>query len=162
FIGKRIIKKDLLDPTEKGVYVYSANVFQPIGSISNGNIKDFTYPSILWGIDGNFDMRYIPEGIHFATTDHCGTIQILNKDIVPEYLLYALIERKIEESFDRSFRASLSNMKQFIVRIPVIEDGSFDVERQKNIAERFVKLELKKKKINEIRSQLNKVLDHYS
>ena len=55
-----------------------------------GNIEDFTHPSLLWGIDGNFDLQYVPSGQAFATTDHCGTVQILEPSIIPEYLLYAI------------------------------------------------------------------------
>ena len=83
----------------------------------------------------NFNL--LQSGMRFATTDHCGRIQILDRSVVPEYLLYALHIQKTEEGFDRSFRASLANMRRFMVRIPVGPDGRFDVELQKRLARRF-------------------------
>ena len=83
FIGKRVLKKELLKSGEQGIPVYSANVFKPLGFIGQTNVRDFTRPMVLWGIDGNFELRYISDGETFATTDHCGTIRILNETIIP-------------------------------------------------------------------------------
>lgn len=160
FIGKRVIKKDLIDLAGE-IPVYSANVIEPFGYINYTNITSFDYPVILWGIDGNFDFNLLPREETFATTDHCGTIQVLNNNIIPEYLLYALNARKIEESFDRSFRASLSNMKRFKIRIPVLEDGSFDVEAQKRISSFFMQAQEKKANLSSIKQELDDLLEHY-
>jgi len=155
FIGKRVLKKELLTGTQGGgVPVYSANVFEPLGLIAESNIKDFGYPYVLWGIDGNFELRHMPQNEVFATTDHCGAIQILDSTIVPQYLLYALIRRRQEESFDRSFRASLANMNRFTVLIPVRYDGTFNVELQNVIASQYLALEEKKRRINMLTKQL--------
>ncbi len=158
FIGKRVLKKDA---QEGDIPVYSANVFEPLGHLKQGNINDFSYDAILWGIDGNFELRYMPAGEVFATTDHCGTIQILDKNIVPEYLLYAIIKSKEEESFNRSFRASLTNMGRFTVKIPVNDDGSFDVDTQKEIASKFLADSERREEINRIKAQLDTALTHY-
>jgi len=158
FIGKRVLKKDA---QEGSIPVYSANVFEPLGHLKQGNISDFSYDAILWGIDGNFELRYMPAGEVFATTDHCGTIQILDKSIVPEYLLYAIIKRKEEVSFNRSFRASLTNMARFSVRIPVNDDGSFDVDTQRKIASQFLADNERREEINRIKLQLDTILSHY-
>ncbi len=160
FIGKRIVKKDL--PNIVGdIPVYSANVIEPFGYINTTNIDNFMYPSVLWGIDGNFDFSLMPAGKVFATTDHCGTIQILSDEIVPEYLLYALNVAKIEESFDRSFRASLFNMKRFTVKIPVLDDGSFDIETQKKMAAFFVQAIQKERKLEKLKANLDALLEQY-
>lgn len=160
FIGKRVLKKDTT--VESGnVPLYSANVFTPFRWISTSNINEFERPSILWAIDGNFEFNLLPLEQPFATTDHCGTIQILNKDVVPEYLLYALQVRKIEESFDRSFRASLSNMRRFTITIPIKQDGSFDVEAQTKIASAYFAIVEKKTKLKDIKQLVNNILDRY-
>ena len=146
FIGKRVLKKDL--PKDEGnVPLYSANVFIPFGLISKSNIETFVYPCVIWAIDGNFEFNYIPKGKTFATTDHCGTIQIINNKIQPEYLLYALQQSKIEESFDRAFRASLFNMKRFTISIPVKKDGAFDLDVQKKISSLYFSIQEKKEKL---------------
>jgi type I restriction enzyme M protein len=57
-IGKRVIEANL---NEKGtIPVYSANVFEPLGYIDKYLITDFSTPSVLWGIDGDWMVNYIP------------------------------------------------------------------------------------------------------
>lgn len=135
-IGKRVLKKDV-SADETLIPVYSANVFLPMGYIAKSNIGEFSYPVVLWGIDGNFEFNLIPPAHRFATTDHCGCIQILNPSVVPEYLLYALTHRRSKESFDRGFRASLTNMRSFVIKVPIKKNGAFDVRAQKKIASQF-------------------------
>lgn len=161
FIGKRVLKKELLKSGEQGIPVYSANVFKPLGLIKQTNVRDFTHPMVLWGIDGNFELRYISDGETFATTDHCGTIQILNEAIVPEYLLYALTLKKEEESFDRSFRASLANMQRLAVEIPIQTDGTFDITSQQEISDRFMMVQQKKERLQQAKLQLDALLKGY-
>lgn len=160
FIGERVLKKDVTID-ENLVPVYSANVFRPMGYFEGGNITDFRHPSILWGIDGNFEFNLIPAGRRFATTDHCGTIQILNPSVLPEYILYALTHRRIKESFDRGFRASLSNMSSFVLKMPVKKNGSFDVDAQKAIAARFSGAEKRRAKLEDVKHRLDTVFGCY-
>ena len=160
FIGNRILQKDL-PSLEGNIPLYSANVFEPFGFIEKSNIADFIYPAIRWGIDGNFDLQYVPSGEAFATTDHCGTVQVLDNTIVAEYLHYAIIRRKEEESFDRSFRASLANMKQFKVKIPVKDDGTFDIDTQQRIASAFVSTQQKKAELLSIKSSIDTLFRDY-
>lgn len=162
FIGKRVLKKDLLTEGQGGgIPVYSANVFEPVGLIPESNISDFAYPAILWGIDGDFGLRYMPKEEAFATTDHCGTMQILQTTILPEYLLYALTCRKQEESFDRSFRASLANMNRLVILVPVRDDGTFDVEAQRQIADSFLAVQQKQATLRELKTRLDEWFSRY-
>lgn len=85
----------------------------------------------------------------------------MDKTIVHDFLLYALMLQKEEESFDRSFRASLTNMKTFTVKIPIQSDGTFDIKMQKEIADRFVLAQQKKNKLHQIKSQLGKLLEGF-
>ena len=160
FIGKRITKNKLPE-IQGNIPAFSANVFEPFGLIDHTNIDDFSHPSILWAIDGNFEFNFLPPGEIFATTDHCGTIQILTEDIIPEYLLYALNLQKTEESFDRSFRASLSNMRRFTIKIPTNGDGAFDTNLQKKIASYFVEQEEKKSQLSAIKEEFDNMMTHY-
>ena len=160
FIGTRILKKDLGN-LKGDIPVYSANVFTPFGYISHTNIDNFDYPALLWGIDGNFEFNILQPKTVFATTDHTGTINILDDKIIPEYLLYALNIQKEEESFDRSFRASLTNMRCFAIEIPILDDGTFDVKTQKKVAEKFIKANEKKKRLLTIKDELDYSLKHY-
>lgn len=160
FIGKRVLTKDVTTDASR-VPVYSANVRTPMGYIERSNIDDFTRPAVLWGIDGNFEFSIMPRGIVYASTDHCGTIRILSDAIDPEYLLYALHVSRIEEDFDRSFRASLTLMKKFSVLIPVKKDGSLDIDEQRKIAKQFIGSQERLAKMNEIKAKLDEVYGHY-
>ena len=152
-IGKRVLKREL---AHNGVVpVYSANVFSPMGFLDSTRIEDFENPSILWGIDGNFDFNVIPAGDVFEITDHCGALRILNPDIVPEYVLYALHKHRREEDYTRSFRASLANMRRIEIDIPVNDEGDFDVDRQREIAECFVALREKARAVENMKNWLN-------
>jgi type I restriction-modification system DNA methylase subunit len=154
FIGDRMLKKDL--HLGKGsIPLYSANVKEPFGLVEKTHIKDFSHPSVIWSIDGNFEFGLIPANQSFSTTDHCGTIQILNKNILPEFLLYALNVRRVEESFDRSFRASLANMRQFKIKVPVNKKGDFDLDKQQELAEKFVSLQEKKTALQKLKTELD-------
>lgn len=160
FIGKRVLKSDLL--SKKGhIPLYSANAFEPFGFLNYTNIKEFEYPAIIWSIDGNFDFNLLKKGEVFATTDHCGTIQILDENILPEYLLFALNMQKAEESFDRSFRASLTNMSKFSVKIPVTKAGKFDLRKQKQIADTYLEMQKKKAEVVSAKKQLDLMLDRF-
>jgi len=160
FIGKRVLKKDV-SSDESLIPIYSANVFQPMGYSTGTNIADFSYPTIFWGIDGNFEFNLIPAGTRFGTTDHCGAIQILDSSIVPAFCLYALTHRRIEESFDRAFRASLSNMNSFVMKVPIKPDGMFDIEAQTTIADRFTGAQERRAKLEIVKKQFDSIFQRY-
>ena len=159
FIGRRVLKSKLL--AEGTIPVYSANVFAPMGYSVTTRIQDFDHPSVLWGIDGNFDFNILPDGLPFETTDHCGAIRIRDPNVVPEYVLYTLYMHKRQEDYGRSFRASLTNVRRIKIAVPVTANGDFDVERQQKIADRFMALQNKAKEIKRIRIRLNERLDSY-
>ncbi|MCL2213699.1 MAG: restriction endonuclease subunit S [Treponema sp.] len=155
-IGKRVLRNKL--PSIAGnIPVFSANVFEPFGFIDKSNFTSFDYDVILWGIDGNFDLNHIQPNTSFATTDHCGTITILSKNIEPSYLIYQLYLLKETLSFDRNFRASLSNMKRVKITIPIDLQGKFNLEQQKCLAEKYKLLTYKK---NELYSQIKELNAH--
>ncbi|HAK12383.1 MAG TPA: hypothetical protein DCO78_10785, partial [Chitinophagaceae bacterium] len=141
--------------------LYSANAFEPFGYLNYSNISNFDYPAIIWSIDGNFDFNLIQKGRIFATTDHCGTIQILDNNVLPEYLLFALNMQKDEETFDRSFRASLTNMSKFSVKIPITKKGSFDTKKQKEIASTYLEMQKKKTDVIETKKQLDSFIERF-
>ena len=147
-IGKRILKKDIRNSNGK-MPIFSANVFIPMGYGYKSNIDLFDKNFILWGIDGDFDFNIKKKGEEFISTDHCGTIKINDGNILPEFLLYALYKVKDKYGFDRGLRASLGNMKNVEVEIPIKENNEFDLQKQKEIAEKYLFTEEIKSKIKE-------------
>lgn len=147
-LGKRLLKKDFI--TAKGdIPVYSANVFEPFVYTDKSNITDFSKAYVLWGIDGEFSFNVMERGTIFASTDHCGTIKILDDQIDPYYLAYIMEETRHKYGFDRGLRASLTNMKAFNIDIPIKPDGSFDLDAQKSLAESLLCLRQTRKTIYE-------------
>lgn len=158
-IGERLLKRDLFqnDSNPKAVIpAYSANVFKPFGYVEESNITRLENPYILWGIDGDFDLTYIERGSKFASTDHCGTIEILNKKINPEYLLFALNLKKYEYGFDRGLRSNLVNVRRVEISIPLDEEGGFDMAEQEVLVKRLSKLHSVQKRIEELKDELEK------
>ena len=144
-LGKRIKEED---HTEEGYLVYSTNVTAPVGNYHTSRISDFSVPSVLWGIDGNFVWGYVDAEVPFAPTDHCGVLRVKHPDLLPKYLYYALRSVGNPYGFDRTYRAKLKNMKeQVVVQIPIDRQGYFDLEAQK----RFVALH---EKLDAIQSDL--------
>lgn len=135
-IGDRVL---VADHVTAGIPAYSANALVPFGHVPASNLDDFTKPSILWGIDGNFDINFIPAGEAFATTDHCGRLQVVDDAIDPEYVYWHLKATRERYGFDRVFRASLTNVRAEVeVAIPVDTNaGAFDLAAQRAMAARM-------------------------
>ena len=154
-IGRRVIQYEL---TEKGIPVYSANVFESVGNIDKYLIKDFYEPHIIWGIDGDWMVNILPEGFEFYPTDHCGVL-IVDKDIInPRYMAHALEKEGQTIGFSRSHRASVDRIKSINIYAP-------NIELQNTEMERVYKLEEKIKELEESQIDLNKeisvILDKY-
>lgn len=132
-IGERVLRNEFSD---EGVPVYSANALVPFGNIKTSNLTSFERPSLLWGIDGNFDWNLVGAREVFATTDHCGRLQITNDRLDPEYVWVYLQATRSRYGFDRVFRASLRNIKNVVVEVPLDMSGKeFSPEAQRKIAQ---------------------------
>jgi type I restriction-modification system DNA methylase subunit len=115
-IGNRVLSTEIVDD---GAYpVYSANVFEEFGRINKQNITDFSKPSIIWGIDGDWMVNCIPANRPFYPTDHCGVLRLNTDDILPEYLAISLQVEGEYEKFSRSNRASTQRIKSLTVQVP--------------------------------------------
>ena len=154
FIGKRHLKAQV-SGNEAPIPVYSANIFVPFGLVEETNVSTFGQASLLWGIDGNFYLRVIEPDASFATTDHCGVLRVLRDDVVLEYILCALTRMRDEVGFDRSFRASLTNIRRLDVEIPVDAAGQFDVEMQRTVADAFQRVQDCREKMQRLKSELD-------
>lgn len=139
-IGERVLRSSHV---ASGIPAYSANALVPFGHVISSNLSDFSRPSILWGIDGVFDLNFIPAGESFATTDHCGRIQVLDDGLDARYVYWHLKATRERYGFDRVFRASLGNVRAEVeVTVPVdTNTGKFDLEAQRKMANRMEALD---------------------
>lgn len=156
-IGQRVLKKDINQNGE--IPVYSANVFEPFGYTNNLLIKDFDIPSVLWGIDGDWMVNYIPENQKFYPTDHCGVLRVLDTNIVhPKYIEYALLQQGIEIGFSRTKRASIDRIQNIKIPLPDIQEQIKIVKQVFEIEKENQKLE---KIISDVSAQKDQILNKY-
>ena len=134
-IGDRVVSDEV---EENGsIPIISANVFEEFGRINKLNISDFSLPSIVWGIDGDWMVKLIPAGIQFYPTDHCGYMRIKSPDILPKYMALAFEVAGRYEKFSRSNRASRQRIKNLIIQIPS------DINIQQSIVDEITAVEEK-------------------
>lgn len=112
-IGNRVLSDEVVE--NGSTPIYSANVFEEFGRINKQNITDFSVPSILWGIDGDWMVNILPANKPFYPTDHCGVLRIKTDDILPKYMALALQVEGEFERFSRSNRASTQRIANLII-----------------------------------------------
>ena len=139
-IGKRVLKRELFYGSGGDIPLYSANVEvgKEHGFVKQSNLTDFSYPSLLWSIDSDFNMSVRQAGEQFATTDHCGRLEVLNGNLDPDYCRAAIIYGFGRlYGFDRVTRPSLRRMESVTFRVPAKSDGAFDLEAQRMLAKEY-------------------------
>lgn len=158
-IGKRIVERELV---ENGKYpVFSANVFEPVGKINKDlPIKDldFSIPSVLWGIDGDWQVNYISENLPFYPTDHCGVLRVITKDVEPKYLAWALNEAGKYQRFSRTIRASIDRIESLSIKVPSIKEQQSTVKKVENCESKIAEAQ---KIIENSAEQKRKILEKY-
>jgi len=156
-IGKRVLSNELV---ENGTYkVVSANVHDDFGRANHSVLSDFSVPSVLWGIDGDWMVNYMEKDIPFAPTDHCGVVRVLDETtILPKYLVYPLLKAGEAERFSRANRASTERVRTLSISVP-----SIDIQRDVVAAIGKYEEEIAKANqvINEAPSRKQAVLDKY-
>ncbi|MCS6967272.1 MAG: restriction endonuclease subunit S [Cytophagales bacterium] len=119
FIGKRVLQADIEGKTkDQGIPVFSANVFEPFGYIDKYLIDDFSVPSVIWGIDGDWMVNFIPENVPFYPTDHCGVLRIKTPKLNYRYVAWALNKIGKDLRFSRNLRASIDRIKSISIPVP--------------------------------------------
>ena len=130
-IGNRVLSDEVVE--NGNIPIYSANVYEEFGRIDKQNISDFSMPSIIWGIDGDWMVNIIPANKPFYPTDHCGVLRIRTDDIVPKYMALALQVEGEFERFSRSNRASTQRISNLIIQVPSVTDQQKIVEEIETI-----------------------------
>ena len=125
-VGNRVLSSEI--DVNGNIPVFSANVYEEFGRINKQNLTDFSLPSVIWGIDGDWMVNYIEKGCPFYPTDHCGVIRLSCDNIIPKYFAVVLQVEGEYEKFSRSNRASTQRIKNLMIQVP-------DLATQKNILE---------------------------
>ena len=156
-IGKRVLNKEVSKNPKDGIPVYSANVFEPFGYIKKDLLKDFSLPSVIWGIDGDWMVNFIKENTPFYPTDHCGVLRVLNDGVIHyRYLAFALFKEGEKENFSRVKRASIEKIKKIEIKYP----SNYDLQKQiiTKIETLEKQIELNNQKLNSIKNKKEEIL----
>ena len=155
-IGQRVLNKELVE--NGSVPVYSANVFEPFGYVDELLITDFSLDSVLWGIDGDWLVRFMPKDNQFYPTDHCGVLRCKTDEVNPRYLAYILEKEGKKIGFSRNFRASIDRVKGITFYVP-------DITKQNEVVEKVEELETKiayaEKQLEVLKGKTSKMLKKY-
>lgn len=90
----------------------------------------------------------------YICADRVG-IRIISPDISMSYLKYALRNMKKEYGFNHAHKANQQNLSIVKFDVPILEDGSFDLECQQDIANKHMAIEQYK---NEIIAKLDALI----
>ncbi|RDU62249.1 hypothetical protein CQA53_09450, partial [Helicobacter didelphidarum] len=115
-IGKRVLDNEL-NPNGK-IPVYSANVLKPFGFIDKEILKDYRRDSVLWGIDGDWSVGFMPKNQPFYPTDHCGVLQVIGNTHNARYVGFSLEYAGLKAGFDRNLRASIERISNLSLSLP--------------------------------------------
>ncbi len=155
-IGKRILKNEFVENGK--IPVYSANVIEPVGKIDKLLFENFSKPSVLWGIDGDWMVNHLPKDYPFYPTDHCGVLRVKDSSVNEKYLAFILEKEGKVFEFSRTKRASIDRIQGIKIAVPPI------AEQQKTVSE-IEKIEAKisalESEIAEIPKQKEAVLKKY-
>ena len=156
-IGKRVLNTDLVP--EGSIPVYSANVMEPFGNIDKLLLSDFSAPSVLWGIDGDWMTRCLPAQTAFYPTDHCGVLRCATSEVNPRYLAHLLEIEGRKAGFSRSYRASIDRVQGIVISVPDIQlqnetaEKVFALEEQISAAEKLLET-ISERRTNTVKAML--------
>lgn len=118
-IGKRVLDNELRQNGK--IPVYSANVCNPFGYIDKEILQNYDKDSVIWGIDGDWMVNFIPKNTPFYPTDHCGVLQVRQGEIKAKILQFSLENEGTKIGFSRDLRASISRIKDLKLPLPPLK-----------------------------------------
>ncbi len=155
-IGQRVLNKELVE--NGSIPVYSANVFEPFGYVDELLITDFSLDSVLWGIDGDWLVNFMPRENQFYPTDHCGVLRCKTDEVNPKYLAHVLESEGKKMGFSRTYRASIDRVQGISFYVP-------DITKQNEVVAKVAVLEAKiaeaEKQLEALQGKTAEVLNNY-
>lgn len=79
----------------------------------------------------------------------------MKDDIYPEFIKFCIKNTKEISNFNFSNNAGKEKFKKIIIKIPIKVDGSYDFNKQKEIANKIKFVKQKKKELVAAKNQLN-------
>lgn len=162
--GKRITK-DTIDKNKGDIPVYSSSKDEKskLGFISEKFLKEndlvlLDRPSILFNLDGSVGYCFLRTDPKYSFIDVVASLVSRDENIDQDFLLYKLREELIKTGANYQSKLYFNKIKGYNIKIsiPIKEDGGFDLEKQKQIAEKYKKIEIIK---NNLVAELDKVIN---
>lgn len=139
------MKKDaysLLDTqNQEDIPVYTAT-FKPVAHFKKNSIKREPYkasvknPHISFASDGDgtagTNIVYHDRPYYINTSRL--SFKVIDENIYPEYIFFAIQDIKKKYGFDYKHKATLVNIDKIDIKIPIDDNGNFDLEKQIEIA----------------------------
>ena len=122
-IGERVLDNELHEQGK--IPVYSANVTKPFGFIEKElleKLENYDKDSVLWGIDGDFMVSFIPKNTPFYPTDHCGVLRVKDNSVNVRIAGFGLENEGAKFGFSRNLRASISRIKSLKIPLPPLSE----------------------------------------
>ena len=117
-------------------------------------IDDFSVDSVLWGIDGDWMVRYMPKDTPFYPTDHCGVLRVLTDKVNPRYMARILEDEGRKMGFSRSYRASIDRVQGISFSVPDIDVQNKAMEEVMHLEKLITEAEESLKALSEKRTEV--------
>jgi type I restriction-modification system DNA methylase subunit len=157
--GRVISKKDLID--NAGEYpVYSSNT-KGNGLLGCINSFDFDCEGITWTTDGIYAGTTFYRNGKFSITNVCGLMTLKKEfaDIIFLPFVNAVLNFRNIATGDANKKVMTNVIlnTNIILKVPINSNGDFDLPAQKEIAEKYRKIEQIKKNISEELDKISKI-----
>lgn len=119
-IGKRVLDSEL--HAQGKIPVYSANVLKPFGFIDKELLANYDKESVLWGIDGDWMVGFMPKNTPFYPTDHCGVLSVKEDKGKAKIVQFALENEGAKFGFSRTLRASIERVEGLKIPLPPLNE----------------------------------------
>lgn len=119
-IGKRVLDSEL--HAQGKIPVYSANVLKPFGFIDKELLANYDKESVLWGIDGDWMVGFMPKNTPFYPTDHCGVLSVKEDKGKAKIVQFALENEGAKFGFSRTLRASIERVEGLKIPLPPLKE----------------------------------------
>lgn len=119
-IGKRVLDSEL--HAQGKIPVYSANVLKPFGFIDKELLENYDKESVLWGIDGDWMVGFMPKNTPFYPTDHCGVLSVKEDKGRAKIVQFALENEGAKFGFSRTLRASIERVEGLKIPLPPLKE----------------------------------------
>lgn len=114
-----------------------------------------TIPCISWSVDGNAGKMFV-RNEKFVPNNHCGVMLPKSEKIDFDYIILTMQKDFFDKAKNSSNKKLGNNqIEKLEVSMPIDENGEYNLEIQKKLAEKY-------REINKIRSKILDLIDRFS